>query len=551
MRGARSAKWVAGAIVIALAATACGGGDDSSSGGSGKGSGKDGGSFRMGITEPVAIDPYNAQESEGILVTTNLFTGLYLPTADGQVVPALATSKKVSSDGKTWTFGIKKDTKFTNGEAVDAESFIRGWNRVAQKSAASDVAYHMAGIEGFGDVQSGKAKTMTGLSAPDPNTLQVKLSEPDFEFYIKLTHTVFSPVPKVAGDAKNKAYNDAPIGNGPFKMSGKWEHNKSITLVRNDDYGLTKAHLDKVQIDILNSNNGVTLEYQGFESGQYDWARMPTPQLPAAKAKYDPQGEWLEQDTNGMNYLLPITDNGPLKNAKAREAVSYAIDRDAIIKGVFQNMQSKSTTILPPAFKDVYQKDLCTSCVAQDKAKAKQLAKEGGLKPGTTIELGYNTGAGHEEWIQAVKQQLEEVLGVKVKATGKPFAELLGDQQKPNATGLYRFAWGADYPTPDNFLYPLLDTASINKDASGKVTGDNRGRYSNKKFDDLLAKARATEDQAGRNAIYKEAEKVAMDDMALIPLWNRHQLRLANTKKFDNMAMDFHEDPNLAEIKLK
>ncbi|MEU3343908.1 ABC transporter substrate-binding protein [Streptomyces sp. NPDC006700] len=549
MRGARSAKWVAGAIVIALAATACGGGDDSSSGS--KGSGKDGGSFRMGITEPVAIDPYNAQESEGILVTTNLFTGLYLPTADGQVLPALATSKKVSKDGKTWTFGIKKGTKFTNGEAVDAESFIRGWNRVAQKSAASDVAYHMAGVEGFGDVQSGKAKTLSGLSAPDPYTLQVKLSEPDFEFYIKLTHTVFSPVPKVAGDAKNKAYNDAPIGNGPFKMSGKWEHNKSITLVRNDDYGLTKAHLDKVQIDILNSNNGVTLEYQGFESGQYDWARMPTPQLPAAKAKYDSQGEWLEQDTNGMNYLLPITDNGPLKNAKAREAVSYAIDRDAIIKGVFQNMQSKSTTILPPAFKDVYQKDLCTSCVAQDKAKAKQLAKEGGLKPGTTIELGYNTGAGHEEWIQAVKQQLEEVLGVKVKATGKPFAELLGDQQKPNATGLYRFAWGADYPTPDNFLYPLLDTASINKDASGKVTGDNRGRYSNKKFDDLLAKARATEDQAGRNEIYKEAEKVAMDDMALIPLWNRHQLRLANTKKFDNMAMDFHEDPNLAEIKLK
>ncbi|MFE7229382.1 ABC transporter substrate-binding protein [Streptomyces sp. NPDC057596] len=550
MRGARSAKWVAGAIVIALAATACGGGDDKSSD-SGKGSGKDGGTFRMGITEPVAIDPYNAQESEGILVTTNLFTGLYSPTADGQVVPALATDKKVSDDGKTWTFNIKKDTKFTNGEAVDAESFIRGWNRVAQKSAASDVAYHMGGVEGFGDVQAGKATTMSGLSAPDPYTLQVKLSEPDFEFYVKLTHSVFSPVPKVAGDAKNKAYNDAPIGNGPFKMSGKWEHNKSITLVRNDDYGLEKAHLDKVQIDILNSNNGVTLEYQGFQSGQYDWARMPTPQQPAAKAKYDPQGEWIEQDTNGMNYLLPITDNGPMKNPKAREAVSYAIDRDAIIKGVFQNMQSKSTTILPPAFKDVYQKDLCTSCVKQDTVKAKQLAKEGGLKPGTTIDLGYNTGAGHEEWIQAVKAQLEEVLGVKVKATGKPFAELLADQQKPKATGLYRFAWGADYPTPDNFLYPLLATASINKDDTGKVTGDNRGRYSNKKFDDLLAKARGTEDEAGRNAIYKDAEKVAMDDMALIPLWNRHQLRLANTKKFNDLTMDFHENPSLVDVKLK
>ncbi|UXY29704.1 peptide ABC transporter substrate-binding protein [Streptomyces sp. HUAS TT20] len=554
MRGAKSAKWVVGAIVIALSATACGGGNDNAGGsgsGGGKGSGKNGGTWRMGITEPVAIDPYNAQESEGTLVTDNLFTGLFDPTADGQVVPALATSKKVSKDGKTWTFAIKKGTKFTNGEAVDAEAFIRGWNRVAVKSAASDVAYHMAGIEGFDDVQSGKAKTMSGLSAPDPYTLQVKLSAADFEFYIKTSHTVFSPVPKAAADAHNKTYNEAPIGNGPFKMDGKWEHNKSITLVRNDSYGLTKAHLDKVQIDILNPNNSANLEYQGFESGQYDWARLPTPQLTAAKAKYDAQGEWINEDTNGMNFILPVTDNGPTKNVKVRQAISYAIDRDAIIKGVFQGMQNKSTTILPPVFKDVYQKDLCTSCVKQDKAKAKKLASEGGLKPGSTLELAYNTGAGHEEWVQAVQQQLEKVLGIKVKAVGKPFAELLADEQKPGAAGLYRYAWGADYPTPDNYLFPLLDTASINKDASGKVTGDNRSRYSNKAFDDLVAKARATEDQAGRNELYKQAEKIAVDDLALIPLWNRTQQRLANTKKYGNVKLDFHENPNLAEISLK
>ncbi|WP_196218294.1 peptide ABC transporter substrate-binding protein [Streptomyces blattellae] len=549
MRGARSAKWVAGAIVIALAATACGGSDDDS--GDDNDSGKAGGTFRMGITEPVAIDPYNAQESEGILVTDNLFTGLYEPTSDGEVVPALATSKEVSSDGKTWTFKIKAGTKFSNGEPVNAEAFIRGWSRVAQKSAASDVAYHMAGIAGFDDVQAGKADTLSGLSAPDENTLQVKLSAPDFEFDIKTSHTVFSPVPEAAGDAKNKTYNEAPIGNGPFKMQGKWEHNKSITLVRNDDYGLTKAQLDTVQIDILNANNGVTLEYQGFESGQYDWARMPTPQLPTAKAKYEPQDEWIQQDTNGMNYLLPITDNGPMKDQKAREAVSYAIDRDAIIKGVFQGMYTKSTTILPPVFQDVYQKDLCTSCIKQDKAKAKQLASEAGLEPGSTLELAYNTGSGHEEWIQAVQQQLEDVLGVKVTATGKPFAELLEDQQKSGATGLYRYAWGADYPTPDNYLFPLLDTASINKDSSGNVTGDNRSRYSNKAFDDLVAQARASNDPAARNELYKQAEKVAMDDMALIPLWNRTQLRLANTKEFANIEMDFHENPNLAEISQK
>ncbi|MEV7233983.1 ABC transporter substrate-binding protein [Streptomyces sp. NPDC051020] len=549
MRGANSAKWVAGAIVIALAATACGGSDSGDK--KNEGSSKSGGTFKLGITEPVAIDPYNAQESEGILVTDNLFTGLYEPTADGKVIPALAESKEVSDDGKTWTFKIKAGTKFTNGEPVNAEAFIRGWNRVAQKKSASDVAYHLGGIDGFADVQAGKSDALSGLKAVDENTLQVKLSAPDFEFDTKTTHTVFSPVPKVAGDGKNAAFNVAPIGNGPFKLQGKWEHNKKITLVRNDDYGLTKAKIDKVEVSILNSSNGVTLEYQGFQSGQFDWARMPVPQMPAAKAKYEPQGEWIAVDANGMNYLLPIADNGPLKSAKAREAVSYAIDRDAIIKGVFQGTMTKSTTILPPAFADVYTKDLCKSCIQQDKVKAKALAAEAGLKPGTTVDIGYNTGAGHEEWIQAVAQQLKDVLGLKVNAQGKPFAELLSDQQKPKATGMYRFAWGADYPTPDNFLFPLLDTASINKDASGKVTGDNRARYSNKKFDALLTKARGEKDLAARNVIYKEAEKVAMDDVALIPLWNRTQLRLANTKKWANLKMDFHEDPNLAEISLK
>ncbi|MCM2426401.1 peptide ABC transporter substrate-binding protein [Streptomyces sp. RKAG337] len=549
MRGAKSAKWVVGAVIVALAATACGGDnkDDKPAG-----AGKAGGTFSLGLVEPVSIDPVNAQESEGILVTDNLFTGLYEPTADGKVIPALATSKTVSDDGKTWTFKIKPGTKFTNGEIVNAEAFIRGWTRLAAKDSASDVATpNVGGIDGFEALQKGTATTFSGLSAPDENTIQVKLSTPDFEFDVKTTHTSMSPVPKVAGAGKNQAYNDAPIGNGPFKMSGKWEHNKSITLVRNDDYGLTKAHLDTVKISILNSANASNLEYQGFQSGQFDWARMPTAQLTSAKAKYTAQNEWIQADTSGMNYLLPITENGPLKTAKARQAISYAIDRDAIIAGVFQGMQTKSTTILPPSFKDVYQKDLCVSCIKQDKDKAKSLAAEAGLKPGDELHIGFNTGGGHEEWVQAVVQQIKDVLGLNVKMDAKPFKELLAAQQAPGATGAYRFAWGADYPTPDNFLFPLLDSKSINKDASGKVQGDNRGRYNNPAFDALVEKARSTKDSAARNEVYKQAEKLAMDDQALIPLWNRTQFRLVNTKKFTGGAMDFHEDPNLAEISAK
>lgn len=550
MRGAKSAKWVAGAAIIALAATACGGGDGDKKDSAGKGG--NGGTFRLGITEPVSIDPVNAQESEGMLVARAIFTQLYDVATDGKLIPKLAESG-TSEDGKTWTFKIKAGTKFTNGETVDAESFIRGWTRVASKASASDVSYHMAGIKGYDDLKGGKSDTFAGLSAPDANTLKVELSEVDFEFDKKTAHAAFSPVPKVAGAGDNKKYNDSPIGNGAFKMEGSWEHNKSITLVRNDDYGLAKAKLDKVEIKILNPANSSQLEYTGFQSGQFDFARMPTPQLSVAKAKYEPQGQWYSAEFSGINYLVVFNENKPLNNADARKAISYAIDREAIAKSVFQGMQKPATAFLPPSFADTYQAGVCTSCVKQDAAKAKELAKKGGLKPGTTINFGYNTGAGHEEWVQAVAAQLKEVLGLNVKLDGKPFKEALAAQQEKKADGLWRSAWTADYPTADNFLAPLLSTDGIGEDPStGKAQGDNRGRYSNKDFDKLLDQARSEKDAAKRADLYKQAEKIALDeDQGVIPLWQRSQYRLVNTKKFGNFKMNFFEDPDLAEITLK
>jgi oligopeptide transport system substrate-binding protein len=546
MRGIPRASWVAGALVFALAAAGCGGGDDDESEG-----GKTGGTFRLGIVEPTAIDPYNVQESEGILVTQNLFAGLVATNADGTVESRLAEERTPNADCTEWTFKLKPGTKFSNGEAVNAEAFIRGWERVAKKSAASDVAYHLSGIAGFKEIQAGTTQKLSGLSAPDENTLKVKLAKADCEFDLKTYHPVFSPVPTVAGDPKNKTFNDQPIGNGPFKMEGPWKHDGSITLVRNDQYGLEKAKVDRVEITILPAQNSNDLEYQGFQSGKFDWARMPTPQQPAAKQRFEPQGQWLEADTNGMNFMLPISDKPPFNTKEARQAASLAIDRDKIISGVFKGMQKKSTTIVPPAFKDAYQQGACTTCEKADPAKAKQLAATAKLPPGSKITLAFNTGAGHEEWMQAVAQQLRDVLGWNVTLKGQPFKELLEAQQAPGASGAYRFAWGADYATPDNFLFPLLHTASINKDPSGKVVGDNRSRYSNPEFDGLVDKARTTKEPAERIKLYQQAEKIALEDQALIPLWNRTQFRLANTKKWADLAMDFNEDPTLPEISLK
>jgi len=514
--------------------------------------GKVGGTFRLAITEPTAIDPYNAQESEGILVTKYLFTGLTTATPDGEIEPGVAEKWESNDDCTEWTFNLKTGTKFHNGEEVTSQSFKTGWERVAAKTSASEVAYHLAGIKGFDEMQAGTAKELSGVDASDPATLKVALTEPNCEFYMRTFHTVFSPVPKATGSpTTNKAFVDAPIGNGPFAMDGKWEHDKGIKLKRFADYSAGKpAYIETVEITI--AANGADDEYAGFQNGTFDWARMPTPVLSQARSTYLPKKEWITRNTNGINYLLPMLTKKPLDSVDARKAISMAINRDEIINSIFQGSQTPATSFVPPVFKDAFQDGVCTACKF-DLDEAKKLAKSSGLTPGTEMTMQFNTDAGHDEWMAAVKDQLETNLGLKINMTSVPFADMLDNEQQPTASGLFRAAWGADYPTPENFLTPLLSTSAIGaKSASEPTTGDNRGRYSNPKFDDLLAEAKGTTDEAARIKLYQQAEKIAIgDDLAEIPLWNRTQHRLANTEKFINMRMDFNENPDLTVISIK
>ena len=211
--------------------------------------GKPGGTFRMAIGEPVAIDPYNSQESEGQLVTKNIFDTL-TTVASGKVEKQLAASYSRNATCTQWTFDLKQGQRFSNGEPVDAESIKRGMTRAAIGTATSDAAYHMAGIVGFDALQANKASTFAGVTA-NGLTLTIKLSAADCEFDLKTSQPVFSPVPPEAGAASNTKYNDMPIGNGPFMMAGPWQHDKSITLVRNPDYTDGPAPLlNKVEMTI-------------------------------------------------------------------------------------------------------------------------------------------------------------------------------------------------------------------------------------------------------------------------------------------------------------
>lgn len=478
--------------------------------------GKPGGTFRVADYEPATVDPAEAVTGSDILVTSNVFTPLTLVGPDLKVGPGAAESWESDSKCTKWTFKLKAGGTFHNGEPVTAQSFVDGFERGAKGAGAG---YQMEGIKGY-------PKVGKGVQAVDDQTLTVALSKPDCEFPVRAAHPVFAPSPKERGP-KTK-----PIGNGPFKIT---DHatGQNLTLARFDEYSIgDKPYLDEVQIVVVSAPMQAT---SGFKASS-DWVRASGAQLRSLRDQHAPTGNWIAKTTPGYSGLVPMLDGKPLKKADARKAISMAIDREQLAETAFDGSVPPATGLISEPFGDAHQPDACKACEF-DPAKAKQLAKKGGL--GKKLTLAFQSRPETKMWAEAIAAQLEKNLGITVKLQALPPDEFYEKQRKRGASGLWRGAWLPDVATADDMLRPLLSTPAIKN-------GTNVGGYSSKAFDKLLDAAARTADDAERAGIFRQAEELAIGtDMALIPLFGRKEFRLADNEKFMNLRMDFYENPDL------
>jgi oligopeptide transport system substrate-binding protein len=492
--------------------------------------GRPGGTFWMNLHEPTAIDPSNVSDHDGMQVLSYLFTGLVTVTPDGSVSAGVATGWSADPGCARWTFHLRRGTRFHNGEEVTSLSFKRAWERGASGPVAD------------------LFELIATADATEPYTLRVTLVRGDCELLQRMVHPAFSPVPSAAGPATNRAYNNRPIGNGPFRMGGVWLHNSHIRLVRNDDYQLgRKANLAAVNIAI--SVDPATESYRAFRAGKMDWAQLPAPDV----LTRDELGDAVvAAPVAVVSFLLPAVTTKPLDSALARKAISLAIDRDAIAREAFADQPVPATSLVAPPLRAPSAPSLCDAC-RFDPVAARRLARIAGLTEDTVLHFRYNDRGRHERWTSAVKRQLESTLGIRVNYYTMPFTELLANERAPGVSGISRSAWGLDYPSPGNVLTSLLSTAAIGTlDPAEPATGDNAGRYSNPHVDRLLDRARLTADEPARAAVYERAERIAIgEDLALIPLWYHRQYRLAARDRFVNLRMDWHGNADLAVISLR
>ena len=490
---------------------------------------KVGGTFRIYINEPVSLDPPNSYESEGIQVIRQVFEGLVkYDTETLETVPAVAEKWDVSDDGLVYTFHLRKGVKFHSGREVVASDFVYSWSRLTLQETASYLAYHAEPIVGYDECQEGKADTLAGVKALDDYTLEVTLKYPYGDFIKTLGHVCFYPVAKEDIEEWGDEYADHVNGNGPFKFV-EWKHDQYITLERNDDYWGDKAHLNDVKYVIMADENTAFLEYK---AGNLEYTSIPQGKVKATEEDPKLKDCVIKKPLLAIYYYGMNINTEPFKdNLALREALGYVIDKQNICDVVNEGVSVPATGFVPPGIPGFQEN---ASAVTYDPEKAKEKLAEAGYPNGEglpTLKLGFNIGSGHEMIAEAVQADAKEI-GINIEIEGYEWGAML-EKAKSGEINFFRLGWLADYPTMDNFLFPLFYSGSA----------DNYAGYSNPVVDEMLLEARKISDDEERQAKYREVEKTILDDcaFALIYFYGSRRIVQPYVKGFYLSAMEEYD----------
>ncbi|MEW9669661.1 peptide ABC transporter substrate-binding protein [Ammoniphilus sp. 3BR4] len=469
--------------------------------------------LRLNIdSEPPTLDPGLAKDSASGTLIRQMFEGLTRVGEDGVPHEAAAENIEVSHDLRTYTFTIRKNAKWSNGDPVTSYDFEYAWRRILMPETAANYAYQLYVIKNAEKFNKGEIKdgTGVGIKAVDDRTLVVELENP-IPYFLELTafYTYMPVNQKIVEANKDWARNatEKYVSNGPFKLA-KWEHHNMLEMVRNDQYWDTeKVQLERITFAMIEDN---VTSFNMYENGELDWAGAPTADLPidAIPALRD-QGRLHVYPIAGTYWYKFQTERVPFNNAKVRKAFAYALDRQAIIENVTQADQIPAMGVVPPTMavgEGGYFED-------HDVEGAKQLLQEGLAELGVTkeeldITLSYNTGEGHQKIAEAIQDQWKQALGVDVKLHSLEWQVLIDEQDNGNYQ-IGRMGWFGDFNDPINFLELFKD----------KYGGNNDTLWENTEFQRLLNESALQTDLEKRKQILGQAEQILMDEMPIMPIY--------------------------------
>ncbi len=463
------------------------------------------------------IDPALNTTLDGFQINGALYDGLteidFSDPDNPELRGVVAESWTASDDAMEFVFTIEEGQQFSNGEPVLPSSFQLAWERASDPDFAGDYSYLFNFLEGGEEKLAGEADTISGVTADDEAmTLTTRLSAPYANWPTVAGFQLFWPMPAAVVEVadQNEWENGLMIGNGPYKLESP-RTTEEIVLVKNDLWaGDMNGDTwdDRLERITFRTQADPDTSYNAFEAGEADNATVPPGRWGAAKADHP---NTIFQ-TLGTRYFEVKWDHpvvGGPENAKLREAIMLAIDREEISAAVYDGTNAVATSIIPPGVPGSTE-GICEFCrYDPDAASA---AFEEWQAAGNTlsepIRIQLNADAGHEPVVQVIVDNLNAV-GIDAAADPLP-NETYFTQLADGACVICRSGWYADYPTADNFTYDLFHTDAIG--------GNNHGFYSSPEFDSLIDQAKATTDEAEAAQLYHDAEDILLNqDIGVIP----------------------------------
>ncbi|MED4268746.1 peptide ABC transporter substrate-binding protein [Geobacillus stearothermophilus] len=528
------------ALLLALSTflAACGGGgDDNAQGGEKPAEKKEQVLNLLETSEIPSLDPALATDQVSFIVLNNVMEGLYRLGKDNKPVPGVAESYTVSEDGKTYTFKLRQDAKWSNGDPVTAHDFVFAWRRVLDPKTKAEYAYIMYDIKNAAAVNTGKLPVdQLGVKALDDYTLQVELENP-IPYFISLTvFGTFMPQNEKFVKAQGDKYGleaNTTLYNGPFVLS-EWKHEQGWTYAKNPNYwDKDTVKLEKINVKVVKETATMV--------NLYDTKKADRVILSAEFVdKY-------KNDKNFHTYLEPSifwlrmnTKKEPLNNVNARKAIAMAIDKEAMVNTLFNNGSVVANYAVPKDFvtgpdgKDFRDAngDLVSYNVDEAKKLWEQAKKELGKDKFTIELLNYDDDVAKKVG-EYLKEQLEKNLpGLTVNIKQQPFKQKL--ELESNMQYELSFSgWGPDYQDPMTFL----DLWTTNNP-------HNQTGWSNAEYDKLIKDAKTTllgDLQARWDAMLK-AEKILFEEMPIAPLYQRGRAYLQREYVKDIVIHSFGGD---------
>ena len=487
-----------------------------------------------------SVDPHATSGMPEHHVILSLYEGLVSKnTKTLAIEPAVAERWDISKDGLVYTFHLRDNARWSNGDKFVANDFVQSWLRGLMPALANEYASSMFVIKNGQNIYEGKADPKDfGAIALDDTTLQVTLNAPIPYFLQLLDHhsayPVHIPTIKKFGKIDERGTRwtrpENFVSNGPFVL-GEWTPNKYLSVKKSPTYWNAKnVRLNEVRYYPIQR---YTTEERMFRSGQlHATYYLPREKLAVYKNARDPV---LRSYPNFATYFYRFNlTKKPLDDIRVRKAFAYSIDRKRIVEFVTKFGQIPAYTLTPPD-KNSY---VAKARVPYDVELAKKLLAEAGYPNGVgfpKLTVTFNANDEHQHIAEAVQQMWKDNLGIDVALEGVEWKVFL-DKEKQLDYQIDRASWIGDYLDPNTFLEMFVTN-----------NGNNRTGFSDARYDELLAKAALEADQEKRFAYFQEAEQILMDAVPILPFYTYNWNRLVNTsvKGWDDNIMDYYPFKNM------